>query len=187
MKTHTFQTVADLLQENWESDLPDKVMEALRPFDGKMVTTRMLEKLPGGKGQWVLERAYGMTHIKNRDYWMTHGNAKNGVSLLLGHTEASFPFEWAKLAEKNPAYFSGRKERNHARMGARNTKDLLDRMAAAMNRVERANLELEAARKEFEELAGYGQPFAPDRYRLEDECGLISDYHMNKIKRDKAA
>jgi hypothetical protein len=66
--THDFNTVSELIQDNWESEIPDRVLTALRPLDGKPVTKRLLDKLPGGKDEWILERAYGMTHIKNKVY-----------------------------------------------------------------------------------------------------------------------
>ena len=169
---HTFQTVSDLVQENWESDLPDAVLEALRPLDGKNVTTRILDKLPGGRDKWILERAYGMTHLKNKVYAFSQGSERGGVSLILDWREDSFPLDIRKVEEKNPAYFSARKERNHKRMEARNTKELLDKMATAMNRVEAAKAEFEKAKAHLESLTEYGAPFEPDRYAIEGACGL---------------
>lgn len=169
---HTANTVADLIQEHWESDLPDAVLEALRPLDGKPVTKRLLDKLPGGKDVWILERAYGMTQIKNRVYSQSQGSAKGGISLLLAHREDAFPLDVNKVEKENPAYFSGRRERNHARMEARNNRELLQQMADVMNDAERAQAALANARKCFEALAGYGEPFSPDRYDLERACGL---------------
>jgi hypothetical protein len=172
MTTHTHQTVRDILQANWESDLPDKVLDALRPLDGKPVTKRLLDKLPGGKEEWILERAYGMTQLKNRAYVDHSGSGKGGVSLLLDHREDAFPLDVARMVEKNPAYFSARVERNHARMEAMNTKPLLDAMANVMNRIEQAAAELIAAKEAFEVLTEYGKPFRPDNFDLERACGL---------------
>lgn len=167
---HTFQTVADLIQENWESDLPDTVLDCLRPLDGKMVTARILDKLPGGKDAWVLERQYGMTHLKSREYYNNGGNS--GVSLLLAHTTASFPINVREIEEKNPAYFSARKERNHARIEVRNDKAALDKMASILNRIEKAKAELVIAFAAFDELTEYGAPFSQDRYEFERSAGM---------------
>lgn len=169
---HTFNSVSELVFDNWESDLPDKVLAALRPLDGKPVTKRILDKLPGGKHEWILERAYGMTHIKNKAYVDSHGSQKGGVSLILDWREDAFALNVNFVEEKNPAYFSARRERNHARMEVRNNKQLLDEMAAIMNRIESAKAEFEAAKAEFKSLADYGEPFHQDYFELERACGL---------------
>jgi hypothetical protein len=57
-------------------------------------------------------------------------------------------------------------------MEMRNNADRLDAMAHVLNRVEKALAELEGAKAAFEELVGYGAPFAPDKYKLERICGL---------------
>lgn len=167
---HTFQTVYDLILEHRESDEPDAILEALKSFDGKMVSTRILDKMPGGKDKWILERRYGMTHIKSREYYNNGGNS--GISLLLAHTEASFPFNWNELESKNPAYFSGRRERNHARMEVMNNKEQLEKMASILNRIERAKSELIAAFAEFDTMTEYGAPFSQDNYELERACKM---------------
>ena len=181
---HTFQTVHDLVQENWESELPDRVLEALRPLDGKMITTRILDKLPGGKEVWILERAYGMTHLKTREYYNNGG--MSGISLYLGYREDSFPLDIKYLEEKNPAYFSGRKRRNHTRMEVMNTKAELEQMAAVMNRIEQAKAELQAAFDEFDKLTDYPEGrFNQDRLKLEKACGMrITPYHSGETRID---
>lgn len=166
---HTHQTVHDIIQGRWESDEPDKILEVLRQMEGKMLTTRILVKMPGGRDRWRLRREYGMTHLETWEYTRTQGNG--GISLLLDWREDSFPIETAKIEERNTAYFSARRARNHTRMEAMNTKPLLDQMAAAMNHMERAMQELQEARATFEALADYGQPFNPDQYELERACG----------------
>lgn len=169
---HTFNSVANLIQDNWESEVPDAVLEALRPFNGKPVTKRLLDKLPGGKDAWLLERAYGMTHIKNKIYAYSHGSEKGGISLLLDWREDAFALDVNKVEERNPAYFSGRRERNHKRMEARNNRELLQKMADVMNEAERAQRALANAKEHFKALAGYGEPFSPVQYELERACGL---------------
>lgn len=167
---HTCNTVADLVQERWESEIPDTVLDALKPLDGKPVTKRLLAKLPGGETEWILERAYGMTHLKNRAYVKTQGN--NGISLLLDWKTDAFPLDVREVEKRNPAYFSARKERNHARMEVRHNRELLSKMATILNRIEQAQKEIADAKAEFEELVAYGKPFAQDRHALERACGL---------------
>jgi len=167
---HTFNSVSELIRENWESEEPDKILQALRPMDGKQVTTRILDKLPGGKERWRLRRQYGMTHLEENSYWRTDGN--HGISLLMAHTEASFPLNVNELEQKNAAYFSGRRERNHKRMEASHTRELLEKMADAMNKIERAKAALQAGMAEFDALTAYGEPFSQDQYELERACGI---------------
>ena len=170
--THTRQSVSDFLLARTESDLPEQILQALQSYTGKMVTTRILDKLPGGKDEWRLRRQYGMTHIENNAYWRTSGSAENGISLLLAHTEASFPFDAADMVKRNPAYFDGRKNRNHKRMEARNDAAKLDSMAAVLNRMERAAQELQNAWADLETLTEYGSSFAPDKYTFERLVGV---------------
>lgn len=167
---HTRNTLAALIQERWESDLPDRVLEALRPFNGKQITSRLLDKLPGGKDEWLMFRHYGWTEIVTRNYHMSQGN--HGTRLILARSESAVPLDLAFVESDNPAYFSGRRERNHARMEARNDGARLDKLAAVMNRIERLQAELAEARADFETLTGYGEIFNPDRYELERACGL---------------
>lgn len=170
MRVHTRQSVHDLIQSRWESDEPDKVLEALRPFDGKPITTRLLDKMPGGRERWRLRREYGMTHLETLTYLRSGGDA--GTSLLFNWTEASVPLEWAQLEERNAAYFKGRRERNHARMEAMNTRETLDDIAEAMNDAEQAIEQLQLAQERIEELTDYGTPLNPERYAIEKACGL---------------
>lgn len=168
----TRQLIHDTLQEEWESDLPDKVLEALRAFDGKPITTRMLAKLPEGH-TWHLRRQYGMTHLVNDAY--IREDYSKGLNLLLCHTESSVPLDIRQVEERNPAYFAGRRERNHSRMEAMNTREDLDRMARVLNQVHCAIAELDAATRELEKLTGYGKRFAADQYTWERLAGLRTE------------
>lgn len=172
--THTYNTVAELLQERWESDFPDKVIEALRPLNGKPVTKRLLAKLPGGAENWRFTHVAGMTYLENRAYWMSQEEqwGKGAIRLLLDWRTDAFPLDVNAVIERNPTHFKGRYERNHARMEAKHDRKILERMAAVMNKAERARQTLADAKAEFEEIAGYGKPFNPDYYELERACGL---------------
>lgn len=181
---HTHQTVHDLIQSRWESDTPDKILAALRPYEGKPFTTRLLDKLPGGKDVWQLRKQYGMTHLQNRAYSQSSGNAADGVSLLLAHTESCVNVDTRDIEQRNPAYFSARRERNHRRMEAMNSKATLDAIAAAMNRAETAIINMLKAAEAVEELTAYGTTLDPDRYAIEKACGLDDKDGRPFINRD---
>jgi hypothetical protein len=163
---HTRQSVRDLIQARWESEMPDQVLAALARWNGKTVTTRILNDLPGGKETWRLQRQYGMTHLANWAYIRSQGSAKDGISLLMAHTEASFTLDLADLEARNAGYFSARRERNHARMETVNDAAKLDAIAARMNDVERHMLALKTAEADLANLAG------PDHYAIEAACAL---------------
>jgi hypothetical protein len=168
---HTKESVSKLLASRWEDqDTPDKVLTALHCYEGKNITTRILDKLPGGKDKWRLRRQYGMTHLVTLDYLRSEGN--QGISLLLAHTETSFPFDAADMVKRNPAYFDAAKDRNRRRMEARNDAAALDKMAFALNQVEDALAALTQAKDNLEALTEYHSVFAPDKYEFERICGL---------------
>ncbi len=173
---HTFQTVHDLIQSQYESDLPDRVLQALRPFDGKDITTRILAKMPALPGvTWRLKRNYGWTTLETSTYCTPEGYAnKTSLSLMLVRTEASVPLDTAWVERENPAYFSARVERNHARMEAMNTKPTLDACADAMNRVQAAIAETRAAMASLAALTEYGSTLYPDHYDIERACGAFT-------------
>jgi hypothetical protein len=167
---HTRHTLSDLIQQHWESDLPDQIIEALRPLNGKMITTRLLDKLPGGKEAWILSRNYGWTELDSRTYRSSQGN--KGVHLILARSEASVPLDLAVVESENPAYFDARRKRNHARMEARNDGGRLDALAATMNRIESLQAQLDSAVSDFDALTEYGTVFHQDMYTLRKACGL---------------
>jgi len=168
--THTHQTVHDLLQARWESDLPDRIITALRPYAGKNITTRLLEVLPGGRHEWRMQRKFGWTELTSANYARTGG--REDMRLILARTESSVPLDLALVERENPAWFAGRRERNHARMEAMNTKAALDAMADAMNAVQAAQAALARATEQFAALTEHDAPFNADRYELERACGL---------------
>ena len=173
MRQHTIHTVSELVREQWESDFADKVADALRPFDGKMVTTRMLAKLPGGADAWRLRRQYGMTHLETTKYDGGYLNG-DGLSILLYHSEQSQPLDLRKVMEDhNPAYWDARRKRNHARMELINTREALQALADAMNAAEQAAARLEQAAAQIDRLTDYDELGSPDRYDIMRACGLL--------------
>lgn len=174
MTKFTYQTVHDLIQAGWESDLPDRVLQALRAFEGKPITTRLESKMPAlpNGGTWRLIRHYGWTVIQSSTYGTPEGYA-NGTSceLMLARSEASVALDTAWVEKENPAYFSARRERNHARMEAMNTKETLDACALAMSRADAAICYARKALAELEALTGYGTNLHPDSYAIQRACG----------------
>lgn len=172
MRVHTRDSVSELIFSRWECDLADRVLEAIRPFEGKPITTRMLAKLPAlpDGDSWRLRRQYGMTHLETLTY--ATGTGRHRFSILLAHSEAAVPLDLAYVLEHNPADYRGRFERNHARMEARNDRALLEAVAGAMNDAERAIVALERAQDRLRTLTEVGSPAGPERYELERACGL---------------
>ena len=169
----THHEVRELIQANWESDLPDRVLQALRAFDGKPITTRLESKMPQIAGvEWRLIRHYGWTVIQSSTYG-TPAGYQNGTSceLMLARSEASVPLDTAWVEQENTSYFSARRERNHARMEAMNTKETLDACAFAMNQVVDAVAAARQAIANLNALSDYGTTLYPDHYSIEKACG----------------
>jgi hypothetical protein len=171
-KVFTHQDIHDILQAHYESDLPDKVLACLLPHNGKLVGKNLLKSLPEVPGGWRIRRAYGMTHLESAPYMNGDLSNPKAVSLLLAHSEANVYVDTYSIEERNPAYFSGRRERNHARMEAMNTKHELDAMADAMTEASAALERFETAKARFAQLTACGKHFEPDSYELERACGL---------------
>src|SRR5215475_2256925 len=90
---HTARTLSALIQSRWEIDLPEKVLDSLRPLNGKAITTRLLDKMPGGKEKWYLIRHYGWTSLRNNSYRI--GDYENGMEIMLARSETSVPLDVA--------------------------------------------------------------------------------------------
>lgn len=179
MKEHTRQSVHDLIQSRWESDLPDRVLQALKPYDGKPITTRIEKTLAnvftrdeGGFHGWRIIRHFGWTSLENDAYWQSQGSARDGISLMLVRSEASVPLDLAWVEANNQAYFKARRARNHARMEAMNTKGTLDAVSKTMNDIERAIEALTDASNRLDDLTKHGESLDPDRFELQRACGL---------------
>lgn len=179
---HTANSLCALIQSRWESDLPEKVMDVLRQFDGKNITTRLLDKMPEGKQNWYLIRHYGWTSLGNNAY--RQGDYKNGMEIMLARSEASVPLDCAWVEKENAAYYSARKSRNHARMEAMNSLDELEAVAQAMNECEAAREALLNANARLKELTKYGSKFSPDEYEIEKACGM-ADSESRRFISDK--
>ena len=167
MAIWTAHDVSEFVAEHTETDLADRVLAALKSQHGKRITTRIVEKMPGGKDRWSLRRQYGMTHLENQKFGHD-GRYENGdgLSLLLGHFESAQPLDSTNIEALNPAYFLGRQKRNHIRMETRNTRETLGAAASAINRLLSARDELKSAEEELDALTTYNQPLSPDKHAL---------------------
>jgi hypothetical protein len=162
--THTVDTLAALLATRQESDLPDQLLDALRPLQGKAITTRLLDQLPGGKAEWTLSREYGWTHLVSRVYYRTSG--REGLRIMLARTEASVPLDLAWVETENGAYFGARRQRNADRLAARQDVDLLNSLAAALNQVASLQGQLAEAQAVLDALTEHGTVLDGDRYEI---------------------
>ena len=174
-RTHTAESVAAIIRQNIESEGAEAVLAILKKINGPLITTRLLDKLPGGRIEWRLSRALGWTELKNRLYINSKGANREGICLILARTESSVPLSSDYVERENPAYFQGRRERNALRAKALADPDLLERLAKLFNKLEKVNKERAECRKEFQVFVAHGQPCAPDQYDLERACGLRED------------
>lgn len=173
-RVFTHQDVHDLLQNEWESDLPDKVIEALRPHNGKLVGKNLIKYLPEVPDGWRIRRDYGMTHLESWEYTRSQGSSpkKHSLSLLLAHSESNVYIDVDDIEKRNPAYFSARRERNHARMEAMNTKETLDGVAQAMSDAAYALEYFQRTIEALNKWTEYGAPVSADKYDIERAVGL---------------
>jgi len=174
-KRHTPESVAEEVADSMEPQTAEDVLEALKKCDGQAITTRLLDKLPGGRVEWRLSRQLGWTEIKNRAYVNSSGASPQGICLMLARSEASVPLSVAWVERENPAYFAGRRERNALREKALADKQLLTRAAFLFNEIEDINAKRRAKTKEFAVLVEHREPLSPVKYKLERVCGLRED------------
>jgi hypothetical protein len=165
----TASDVSEFLSDNTEPDTPDRLLQALKAEHGKRITTRLAAKMPGGP--WRIRRQYGMTHLENAGFWGNQEIRENGVSLLLGHFVDTRPLDATTIEELNTCYFSARRQRNHARMEARNTRETLQTAADAINGVIKARAELRRAGDELAKLTAHGEALDADKYALKRAMG----------------
>jgi hypothetical protein len=104
--------LASLIASQIESDEPDKILEALRPHNGKMITERLLTWIPNGKERYRIVKHYGWTSLEYRN------NLASYFSLMLCRTEASVPLDCDWIEKENTAYFEGRRNRTTTRLRA---------------------------------------------------------------------
>ncbi len=163
----TAEQIRDLVNEAIEPTKPLAVLEFLKRFEGKAITTRIEaavnKEFP--EEDFRMVRAYGMTQLENGAYrnlqysptrqkdWR---NWKGGIAILLAHSEAAVPFDSKYLTEHNTQYTKGMPERNAKRAASLKH---AERLASAINAFHAAAFELGEAMK----------PFDADQYWIQDE------------------
>ncbi len=146
---HTKESVAAVIQASVESNVPDLLLQELKPFDGKKITTRLEKVLP--HLNLYLSRQYGWTHLVTRDYLNSGGN--KGFRIILARSEQSVPLDLAWVEAENPSHFAGRRARNEERLKTLSNPMQLQAIAGAMNAVEQARGALKQAEATFEEMS----------------------------------
>jgi hypothetical protein len=168
---HTATTLAKLIASHMEPDHAERVLAALKPHDGEPITTRLLDKLPGGRVEWRMTRELGRTDIKNRAF--KRGMEPEGLELTLANSEASVPLDVAYVERENARYFEARRHRNAQRKAAISDTPLLTRLAFIMNEIEDLTHKLAFAKAQFAAFVeDRDAPLYPERYELERACGL---------------
>ena len=191
----TGSMVREIIGKNMESDLPDRVIEALRPYDGKNITTRMIEKLPAlpNGGKWYLIRHYGWTSLQTSTYGKSEGYAGGtSLDLILARSEASVPLDVDYVAGKKPlgnnkygencSYFSARVERNEARKKAMADVALLEATGEAMTNYKASIESLRVARETLDNMTDYGTSLHPEQYTLR---GIVDPHNKAEHEEKK--
>src|SRR5262245_32324940 len=79
-RRHTTASVAEILRKTIEPDSAEEALTALKKLDGQPITQRLLDKLPGGRVEWRLNKQLGDTELRNRAYTRAK---RDGVCLTL--------------------------------------------------------------------------------------------------------
>ncbi len=182
----TAAIVRELVLSRLESEEPDAILAIFRADNGKPFTKRILAKLLGGEARWRIEQIANMTHVAEREATLPQEalveEALRAVgrrpreamrmSLLVAHRVTGITIDADALVTLNPSYFAGRIERNAKRRAAAADVALCTALAVALNRYVAARAECDAAEATIKGLTGYGEPFSPDQYEIERDCGM---------------
>jgi hypothetical protein len=169
---HTIESLTRLISKKVEPPLADAVLDALKRIEGQLITTRVLDKLPGGRVEWRLSRALGFTEIRNRSFMTSQGSSLDGICLKLAKSEASVPVDAAWIERENVNHYAGRRERNARRATALADTAMLSRLAQVMNDIEEITERLRVAKATLCDFTQEGTPLYPERYDVERACGL---------------
>ena len=165
----TSEEIRAEIESRIESDEPDLILAVVKKLNGKPVSIRILDKLPGGRERWWLRKEYGMTHIEENRYVSPAKERSYNYSYLVGHSEGGLIWDVTDFEARNPGYYAGRNERNEARTKALNDPNLLERFAEACNDVTRRKAMLEEAVAAFNSFLAYGLPLSPDNYYFQKD------------------
>lgn len=160
---HTAASVAEIVRKNFEPRDAEEVLNALRPFHGQVITIRLLDKLPGGRVEWRIQRQLGRVELKNRAFLK---DSRTGLSLTLAKA-GSERLDADRLERENPEYFARRRERNALREQALTNAALLERVALLFSEIEELNQKRAVALRQFAVFVQPGEPLHPDRLELQ--------------------
>lgn len=166
MAERQFITAGDiraLIQESMEPQKPIDVINWLRQYIGKPITTRIAtaanEAFPGEEFRIV--RQYGMTYLENDTHrilryetWKADQKReeramyRKSISILLAHSEAAVALQERYLTEHNTCYTTGAIARNERRQKCLSGEHC-QRLADAINAQRKAEAELNEALKVF--------------------------------------
>lgn len=184
--TFTAARVREIVLSRLESEEPDAILAVFRKENGKPFTKRLLAKLPGGEARWRTETIANMTHVAERDetpreplveeaYIKLAGRPpaeRMRMRLLVAHRVSGIVIDADALVTLNPSHFEGRIERNGKRRAAAADEALCGKLADALNRYVAARAACAAAEAAVKGFIGYGEPFSPDQYEIERDCGM---------------
>lgn len=151
MELVTIEDVKDLIFKNIEDvDTPMMVIEALRPYEGKKITKKILEYVKNvGIGQnyyppsGYSDRYKLVICTEKKDYDFTIGC--NGVS-------QNIKINIEYILQSNPAYFSAATKRNNDRASSLQNHEHLNKMAEIINTINKAVYNFKSMTKYGEEL-----------------------------------
>ena len=170
MKQVTADDIRNLVSESIEPTKPLEVLEWLKRYVGKPITTRIEKAINEAfpREDFKLIRAYGMSQLENGVYrrlryspsmQKDRKNWKGSMTILLAHSEAAVPLQEVYLTEHNRQYTHGTPERNADRTACLEDTQLAERLANAINAYHAAGEELKEAMK----------PFSTDSYHIEED------------------
>lgn len=162
----TVEQVRNIIQSEYDDDalcnsIYKKLENALKPFDGKLVSKRMATAFTKAYPEYTVywDDNYGMYHLNvhggdsKRDF---NHSLRFYIAHKMMHGYAP-GFKLAELSEENAWATRGVKERNTQRTKILNNEELLCKIAIALNHYE-------SACNQIELLMDY--PF-PDSYRIQ--------------------
>jgi len=181
----TAAIVRELVLSRLESEEPDAILAIFRAQDGKPFTKRILAKLPGGEARWHIDTIANMTHVSEREVQAREPLVEEAhravgrrplermrTRLLVAHRVSGITIDAEALFKLNASYFEGRIARNAKRRAAATDEALCGKLADALNRYVAARAECDAAERTIRSFIGYGEPFSPDDYEIERDCGM---------------
>ena len=169
---HTLESLTRMITKKIEPPLADAVLDALKRIEGQLITTRVLDKLPGGRVEWRMSRTLGFTEIRNRSFMTSQGSSLDSICLKLAKSESSVPVDAAWIERENVDHYAGRRQRNALRAKALADVGMLSRVAGIMNDIEAINEQLRVAKATLCDFTKDGAPLHPERYDVEKACGL---------------